>query len=309
MKKLIPFFIFILFAALSSCTKKGDDTIVLPDKIEEVKEVAVSRPNDGQPFSPSNADMLSQGVSPVNASGSSVRSGTIPSSNSNQSSLQLTETVSEQIASNGSTLQLPVSTAGGQPSGYYVQIVGSDTYYQIPASSDNSSTIALSLPSNVTAGTFNVTYAAYDANGSVGVPSTTKVTVLKLGTGVMQFTLTWNKEVDIDLYVKDPNGDYIYFANKEVSSGGQLDRDDLDGYGPENIFWEKTAPDGDYIVAVDFYSGTGNIGYVVNLNTSNYSKTYNGTLTYMGQTHYLVKVTKKGNEYTFSKTTETEFLN
>jgi hypothetical protein len=59
---------------------------------------------------------------------------------------------------------------------------------------------------------------------------------VNLGSGDLQVTLTWNSAADIDLHVVDPNGVHVFFANRSPSdSTARLDRDDTDGFGPENI--------------------------------------------------------------------------
>lgn len=71
----------------------------------------------------------------------------------------------------------------------------------------------------------------------------------------LQFTNPDN--VDLDLYVKTPNGQTIYYANTNAD-GGSLDVDCLCGdcpQGPnENVFWEDgTAPEGVYEYWVDYF--------------------------------------------------------
>jgi uncharacterized protein YfaP (DUF2135 family) len=76
------------------------------------------------------------------------------------------------------------------------------------------------------------------------------------GYGDIQVTLTWNTPSDIDLYVQDPSGKRVWFRNKSSASGGRLDIDDMTGYGPENIFWEKKrAPNGTYKLVIEHYEG------------------------------------------------------
>ena len=78
--------------------------------------------------------------------------------------------------------------------------------------------------------------------------------ILAYGYGDVQVTLTWNNGADIDLYVTDPNGDELWYQNQSVASGGQLDVDDTDGFGPENVFWPQgEAPDGTYEVGIHHY--------------------------------------------------------
>ena len=84
------------------------------------------------------------------------------------------------------------------------------------------------------------------------------VTLQALGGGDVQVTLTWNTPTDQDLHVIDPSNTRIYFNNRTSPTGGTLDFDDTDGFGPENIFWATgTAPAGRYKVQVVYFSGTG----------------------------------------------------
>jgi len=82
------------------------------------------------------------------------------------------------------------------------------------------------------------------------------VAVPLLSTGDVQVTLTWNNDTDQDLHVIDPSGFRIYFDDDTSSTGGKLDVDDTDGFGPENIFWPPgKAPAGRYQVQVVYYGG------------------------------------------------------
>jgi len=88
-----------------------------------------------------------------------------------------------------------------------------------------------------------------------------------VGTGDIQVTLTWYNAapLDLDLWVQDPTGDWCYYGNGQApnvtATGGQLDRDNLCGNyengRPENIYWTTTPPAGEYVVAVDWFSGCG----------------------------------------------------
>jgi hypothetical protein len=80
------------------------------------------------------------------------------------------------------------------------------------------------------------------------------------GTGDVAFRLTWRTAADLDLYVQEPNGNVIYFANRQSSTGGILDVDSNAGCTTsqpnpvENIFWSVgRAPRGQYIYWVIHY--------------------------------------------------------
>lgn len=79
-------------------------------------------------------------------------------------------------------------------------------------------------------------------------------------TGDIQIALKWDNYNDLDLHCIDPNGDEIYYSNKRVSSGGELDVD-MNAGGQksltpvENIYWASgAAPTGHYRLYVDHYA-------------------------------------------------------
>ncbi len=81
---------------------------------------------------------------------------------------------------------------------------------------------------------------------------------VSLQTGEVHITLTWDNATDVDLHVIEPSGEEIFFSHKSSATGGQLDVDDIDGFGPENIFWpEGRAPSGQYIVDVVYFASRG----------------------------------------------------
>lgn len=117
-----------------------------------------------------------------------------------------------------------------------------------------------------------------DNDPPVAPPTTGDVT---LGGGDVHVTLTWDNATDVDLHVIEPNGEEIYFNHPYSASGGELDVDDIDGYGPENIFWEwGTAPHGQYTVAVRYWNSysKGASHYNVTVRYGSIINDYNGTV-------------------------------
>jgi len=129
----------------------------------------------------------------------------------------------------------------------------------------------LSIPVNGDQETFLIDIKAFDDDNLVFAGNTlitltpgevrtdpVEVTLQPLGGGDVQVTLTWNTPTDQDLHVIDPNNTRIYFSNPTSPTGGTLDFDDTDGFGPENIFWPTgQAPAGPYKVQVVYFSGIG----------------------------------------------------
>ncbi|MBI1323383.1 hypothetical protein GC170_09375 [bacterium] len=76
--------------------------------------------------------------------------------------------------------------------------------------------------------------------------------------GDPQFTLIWDTDADLDLHVIEPGGAHIFWEHRNGKKGGELDVDDVDGQGPENVFWKKgIGPEGEYKWWVHYYGGTG----------------------------------------------------
>lgn len=90
--------------------------------------------------------------------------------------------------------------------------------------------------------------------------------------GDVQILLSWNNYNDLDLICTDPKGETVYYKNRSVTSGGQLEIDMNveypDSKAPiENIFWKPgTAPPGTYNVYVLYYGQ-----HEANVNETNFS--------------------------------------
>ncbi len=85
-----------------------------------------------------------------------------------------------------------------------------------------------------------------------------------LGTGDIQFTVTWDNNADVDLRVIEPNGTRIWFGDRTpATSQGQLDVDSnwtcgTNLFYTENIFWPiGQSPDGTYVVEIHRTSSCG----------------------------------------------------
>lgn len=81
-----------------------------------------------------------------------------------------------------------------------------------------------------------------------------------VGIGYLSCTLTWSRDGDGDIVVRTANNKVISYINPNISSAtdfGQLDVDDKDGTGPENIFWSNSSvspPNGTYYVCFSQYN-------------------------------------------------------
>jgi hypothetical protein len=96
---------------------------------------------------------------------------------------------------------------------------------------------------------------------SIGAYQAAPVSILEVGTGELQVSVSWDTESDVDLHVLDPDGDEVFYEQTAVASGGELDLDsnascDIDHVNNENITW-TVAPRGKYIVRLDYYDACG----------------------------------------------------
>ena len=120
--------------------------------------------------------------------------------------------------------------------------------------------ILLALPQELRTSEFELFFAVANDSDAIGPFTRMDFDVVQVGTGDVQVTLSWDTDSDVDLHVVDPNGDEVYFANRQVLSDGELDLDSnaacsIDGVRNENITWPVgSAPQGTYTVRVDCWS-------------------------------------------------------
>jgi hypothetical protein len=152
-------------------------------------------------------------------------------------------------------------TTTAQASEIAVFIEGMGGHYLVTlGTSTDTITLVVTLSQVIPDTAFTITYALADG-GEFGTYARTTIRPTLVGTGEVQVSVAWDDTSDVDLHVVDPAGDEIYWAKRQVSSGGQLDLDSnagcsIDNVNQENATW-STAPGGDYIVRVDYWSSCG----------------------------------------------------
>ncbi|MFC7431432.1 MULTISPECIES: YfaP family protein [unclassified Agrococcus] len=136
--------------------------------------------------------------------------------------------------------------------------------YEIALDAPTTSTsIVVTLSQAPPSTEFSVVVAVASADGPASATDATNVTVVEVGTGDVQVSVSWNQDVDADLYVVDPEGDTIYYGSTTSSSGGELDLDSnpscqIDGIRNENVTWPTDeAPSGTYEVRLNLYADCG----------------------------------------------------
>jgi hypothetical protein len=114
-------------------------------------------------------------------------------------------------------------------------------------------TIAQALPVNSV--TLDVAGAA---GGTQGVPAHQNASVVAVGSGELQVSVSWDAASDVDIHLVEPDGTEIYYGATSSPSGGALDLDSnagctIDNVNNENITYTE-APPGEYTVRLDYYA-------------------------------------------------------
>lgn len=71
----------------------------------------------------------------------------------------------------------------------------------------------------------------------------------------LRIVMSWDTDhTDVDLHVVTPNREHAWYGQRTIPSGGSIDIDATDGYGPE-IFATPNAPHGTYLVYANYFGG------------------------------------------------------
>jgi len=190
---------------------------------------------------------------------------------------------------NGGSSQVTVAPSSGSFTDVYVVVEGVDGYYQLTLPAPvTTQDLLLTLAQRVPRQSFSLTYGIGSA-GAVGAVQTVPVTVIQVGTGEVQVSVSWNVETDVDLHVVEPGGEEVFYGSGPSATGGTLDLDSnpacsIDHKKNENITWAH-APSGSYTVRVDYYDSCGETqtDYVVTVQRKGHApQTFTGSFTGAG---------------------------
>ncbi len=187
----------------------------------------------------------------------------------------------------GGSAQVSVS-AGSEFTNVIVAIQGIEGYYEITVPNTTLASLLLTFKASIPQNAFNVIYKVATGGGAVSPEQVIATSVITVGTGQVQVSVSWNTPTDVDLHVVEPSGEEVFYGFPTSSTGGQLDLDSnagcaLDNVNNENITWNPTAPRGQYTVRVDYWSAcelTTNTNYVVTVQVQGQqTRTFTGTFT------------------------------
>ncbi len=103
-------------------------------------------------------------------------------------------------------------------------VPGMENYWELTVPSGVTAPIIIRAASDLPNMNLGVQYAVGDG-GLVGAYSSQNVRIISVGGGDVQVSVSWSDSSDVDLHVIDPNGDEIFYGQKTVPSGGNLDLD------------------------------------------------------------------------------------
>ena len=210
------------------------------------------------------------------------------------------------IITTGNTFDFELVAEDAHPMIVFLKVDGTDDYYEIQVDKNgnllNKTTLSLPVKTGIKLKAMPMEMKTMEIDATVQVfldkqspqnpnlsnlhnwqnwspPKKIKIKTYGTGVGDIFATLTWNKEGDVDLWLIEPGGNKIYYANPTSPTGGQLDYDNVTGYGPENIFYEGTPPTGTYEVWVHYYSEyEGPTDWVVSLKNGASTQNFRNTL-------------------------------
>lgn len=167
-------------------------------------------------------------------------------------------------------IEAPLSgSLGPTATAALIGLSGDIGYWTVPAGLPDVSApsyptfaVSLSYSASLAAGTYDLVVEAADANGNVGSPDTSTITLTSPSSpsGALVVSLRWDTEADLDLHVLAPGGIEIWREDvAPAGSGAYLDFDSnadcmIDGRRLENVIWKDAPPSGHYQVLVDTFS-------------------------------------------------------
>lgn len=227
--------------------------------------------NGGSAGDPTTTDAGGTGGTGGTASGGSAgqagSAGAAGASTEGYDGEQISDIAGPETVTNGGTFTVQVTIPGADEEQTFQVAVNGGAAENVTATPNDDGVfdIGFTVPDDADGDTVTATITPLDGDGDAGETEEFEADLIETGSGDVKVTLSFDQNVDLDLYVMEPpNDDYpdgfiISHTDPESPSGGELDLDsnracNIDGINIENIFWPAdAAAEGEYRVAVDFY--------------------------------------------------------
>ena len=258
MKKIL---LFIVSAALLAACNPNGAVIGFPASPETntpepvVPEPEVPDPEPETPPTPAT-ELIDDYFTMPSAT---LQSGSFPTSTA---AIPLSNFTANDVVLNGGSLYVSYTTDIG-PHTILVGVEGVDGYYEIvPEQGEgNEWHFVLVVSSGLDVTNFVIIIAIRTSSGDVGTITESDVELKAAGSGLLQISLSFDNEKDVDLHVVEPSGDHIFYGARRSANGGYLDIDSnagcsIDGINNENVYYEEgaTVEAGTYKVYALMYS-------------------------------------------------------
>jgi hypothetical protein len=200
----------------------------------------------------------------LSVDGANYVSGSFPSPSTGDALPAVTDVTGNSSVIEGGSNPIAVYTSV-PASKILVGVQGTKGYYEYTEATKSTAavyTLSLVLSTNIPGNEFVIIVAIVDDLGLVSEVYELPVSIIEVGTGQLQVSLSWDQPNDVDLHLVEPDAEEIYYSTDYSSNGGVLDLDSnpgcsIDGVQNENITYsdESTVEAGTYIVRVDLYDG------------------------------------------------------
>ena len=203
---------------------------------------------------------------------------------------EISELAGPETVTNGGTFTIQATIPGADDEQTFTVAVNGEAGENVTATPNDDGVfdITFIVPDDADGDTVVISITPLDSDGDAGLTRDFDSELIKTGTGEVKVTLSFDQGTDLDLYVLEPDGTQISFAAPESPSGGTLDLDSnpecnpVDGVNIENVFWATDAPEGDYLVGVDYYQACveATVNYTVTVTIDGeVDKTFTGSFT------------------------------
>ncbi|MBN1423087.1 hypothetical protein JXA88_00895 [Candidatus Fermentibacteria bacterium] len=170
----------------------------------------------------------------------------------------ITNVVGDSVIINGGSMEVTL-TCSVPATAVVVGVPNARGYFRLPTTGLPGEVSMVILISQSAAGSFVLQFMSEEPGPAYGVVARFNPTLIRVGSGDVQVSLSFRPSQDVDLYLVEPTGEEIYYANPVSASGGVLDLDSnaacqQDHVNNENITYDTgTPPSGEYVVRVNYW--------------------------------------------------------
>jgi hypothetical protein len=255
----VGYFVLAIEDSLASATEVTGSLAVATD--DDFTLLCFARSANGSVTVPARHGIRVVGAQEINyyidsVEGATFVDETVPSPTKG---VTICDVIGDSVVVNGGTARVTLCCTV-PASAVIIGAPGTFGYYRLPTQNlpgdvEVVATISQTAPSN-----FILHFLTEEPNSEYGTVAAYAPILIRVGTGILQVSLTFRPSQDVDLHLVEPTGEEIYYGYPASAAGGELDLDsnpacNLDHINNENITYPDTVtpPTGEYIVRVDYW--------------------------------------------------------